>query len=144
MKFPKEVRYFNKYVLNRLTGKIACSSWGPFSMVYHVGRRSGRPYQTTIIAIPAVDSFVVALTYGPDVDWFRNVTAAGRCGILWHRHEYSIEKIEPMATKTALPYFPVFERTILRWVGIQHFVRMGYQTAKPASVRNGGKRRPEG
>jgi deazaflavin-dependent oxidoreductase (nitroreductase family) len=113
-------------------------------MVYHVGRRSGKPYETTIIAIPAVDSFVVALTYGPDVDWFRNVTAAGRCGILWHRHEYSIEKIEPMAAKTALPYFPVFERTILRWVGIQHFVRMGYQMAKPASVRNGGKPKPEG
>jgi deazaflavin-dependent oxidoreductase (nitroreductase family) len=130
--FPSGVRYFNKYVLNRLTGKIARASWGPFSMVYHVGRRSGKPYQTTIIAIPTTGSFVVALTYGPNVDWYRNVTAAGRCGILWHHHEYAIEKIEPMEIKTALPYFPALERAILRLVGIQNYVRMEYRTAEPS------------
>jgi deazaflavin-dependent oxidoreductase (nitroreductase family) len=128
MKFPSGIRYFNKYVLNRLTGKIARSSWGPFSIVYHVGRRSGKPYETTIIAIPTAASFIVALTYGPDVDWFRNVTAAGRCKILWHSRVYPIEKIEALEVETALPYFPAFERTILQWVGIQDFVGMKYQT----------------
>ena len=132
MNLPSGMRYFNKYVLNRVTGKIARSSWGPFSNVYHVGRRSGKPYETTIIVIPTADSFVAALTYGPDVDWFRNVSAAGGCKILWHRQVYAIEKIEAMETKTALPYFPGFERMILRLVGIQHFVRMGYQTANSA------------
>jgi deazaflavin-dependent oxidoreductase (nitroreductase family) len=127
VKLPSGVRYFNKYILNRLTGKIARASWGPFSMVYHMGRRSGKPYETTIIAIPTADSFVVALTYGPDVDWFRNVSAAGRCKILWHRQVYTIEKIEAMEANSALPYFHGFERMILRLVGIQHFVRMAYQ-----------------
>ena len=132
MNLPSGMRYFNKYVLNRVAGKIARSSWGPFSNVYHVGRCSGKPYETTIIVIPTADSFVAALTYGPDVDWFRNVSAAGGCKILWHRQVYAIEKIEAMETKTALPYFPGFERMILRLVGIQHFVRMGYQTANSA------------
>jgi deazaflavin-dependent oxidoreductase (nitroreductase family) len=132
VKLPSGMRYFNKYVLNRVTGMMARSPWGPFSIVYHVGRRSGRPYQTTIIVIPTAGRFVVALTYGPEVDWFRNVSAAGGCKILWHRQIYTIEKIEPMEAKSALPYFPGFERMILRLVGIQHFVRMAYQMAKPA------------
>jgi deazaflavin-dependent oxidoreductase (nitroreductase family) len=124
VKFPKGLRYFNKHVLNRITGQAARSSWGPFCIIYHVGRRSGKPYETTIIAIPTAGSFVIALTYGPDVDWFRNIRAAGGCKILWHRQLYTIEKIEPMESRTALPYFPGFERMILRLVGIQHFVRM--------------------
>ena len=124
MKLPSRLRYFNKRVLNRVTGQVARSSWGPFCIIHHVGRRSGKPYETTIIAIPTAGSFVIALTYGPDVDWFRNIRAAGGCKILWHRQLYTIEKIEPMESRTALPYFPGFERMILRLVGIQHFVRM--------------------
>ena len=132
MKLPDGVRYFNKRFLNRLTGRLARSSWGPFSMIYHVGRRSGKPYETPIIVIPNADSFVVALTYGPEVDWFRNISAAGRCSILWHRGKYDIEKIEPIEMKTALLYFRFFERMILRLVGTRHFVRLKVRTVKPA------------
>jgi deazaflavin-dependent oxidoreductase (nitroreductase family) len=126
VKLPGGMRYFNKYVLNRVTGKVARSPWGPFCIIYHVGRRSGKPYETTIIAIPTAGSFVIALTYGPDVDWFRNVSAAGGCKILWHRQIFTIERIEAMEANSALPYFPGFERMILRLVGIQHFIRMAY------------------
>ena len=131
MKFPSSVRYFNKRFLNRLTGKIARSSGGPFTIIRHVGRRSGKPYETPIIAIPTADSFVIALTYGPAVDWYRNVLAAGQCQVLWHRREYTIDTIEPMEAQAALPYFPWFERTILKLVGIQDFVRMKKQVANP-------------
>ncbi len=68
VKFPNRIRYFNKHILNRLTGKMARSARGPFSIVCHVGRRSGKTYETPIIAIPAADGFVVALTYGPEVE----------------------------------------------------------------------------
>ncbi len=124
VKFPNSIRYFNKHVLNRLTGKVARSAWGPFTLVCHVGRRSGKNYETPIIAIPAGGGFLVALTYGPDVDWYRNIMAAGKCSLLWHHHEYTIEKIEPMDRKKALPHFPRFERMVLGLFGIQHFVRM--------------------
>jgi deazaflavin-dependent oxidoreductase (nitroreductase family) len=124
------MRNFNKRFLNRLTGKIAHSAWGPFSVIYHTGRRSGKAYETPIIAIPAEDSFVVALTYGPDVDWYRNVVSAGTCRILYHRREYVIGKIETMETKTANPYFPLPERMILRLVGTRHFVRMKIEMEK--------------
>ena len=87
-----------------------------------------KSYETPIIAIPTADSFIVALTYGPEVDWFRNVVSAGHCKILWHRHETTVNKIEPMESKEALPYFPIYERFILRLAGTQDFVKMKVQT----------------
>ena len=67
---------------------------------------------------------MVALTYGPKVDWYRNVSAAGYCRIIWHRTELLIVKVEPLEAKTGLPYFPLFERIILRLAGIQHFAKL--------------------
>ena len=128
MRFPDGIRTFNKRYLNRLTGKIARTSFGPFSIIEHVGRKSGKPYQTPIIAIPSAGSFVLALTYGPEVDWYRNVLAAGRCKILWHQQEYVIDEIESLGVEQALPYFPWFERRVLKLVGIQDFVRMKYRS----------------
>ena len=128
MKFPSGIRSFNKRFLNRLTGRIARSTWGPFSIICHTGRRSGKIYETPIIAIPTADGFVVALTYGPEVDWYRNVSAAGQCRILWHGQESVIVKIEPLETKAAVPYFPFFERKVLSLVGTEHFVKMRKET----------------
>ena len=54
---------------NPLTRKIARGSFGPFAIVRHIGRRSGKPYETPIIVQPYEDGFVFELTYGPDVDW---------------------------------------------------------------------------
>jgi hypothetical protein len=31
---------------------------------------------------PTTDGVVIALTYGPEVDWYRNVLAAGHCELL--------------------------------------------------------------
>jgi deazaflavin-dependent oxidoreductase (nitroreductase family) len=129
MALPKQIRTFNKHVLNPVLGRIARSSHGAFAIIRHVGRRSGKTYETTIMVFPAAGGFVLALTYGKDVDWYRNVTAAGCCVILWHQREYAIDRIEPVDANTALPLFPQPERTILRMVGVRDFVRMG--EAKP-------------
>jgi hypothetical protein len=42
-------------------------------------RRSGRRYQTPVNVFSAADGYVIALTYGPDTDWVKNVVAAGGC-----------------------------------------------------------------
>ncbi len=129
MKIPSGVRYFNKYILNKLTGKIAQAGWGPFAILYHVGRKSGKHYETPIWVFPTQGGFMIALTYGPNVDWYRNVSAAGKCDLLYHRREYALEKIEPVDRKSALPKFPLFVRTILGLVGMQDFIRMQARAA---------------
>jgi len=115
---------FLKNYFNPLTRRIAHSSHGPFSIVRHVGRRSGKTYETPIIVAPAKDGFVFELTYGPEVDWYKNVIAAGGCTILWHGKDYRINKIEPLDAESGWAAFPQPFRTILRLSGKKRFLKM--------------------
>jgi hypothetical protein len=124
MSLPKGLRNFNKYVLNRATLKISGASHSPISTVGHMGRHSGKLYQTPIIVGRDGAGFVFALTYGVEVDWYRNVMAAGRCTLIWHGKKYSLENPEPIAVEAALPPFALPLRLILRIMGIQNFFRM--------------------
>ena len=81
MALPKAVRRFNRAVTNRVLGLVA--PWlPPFAVVVHRGRNSGREYRTPIWAFHREGRFVVALTYGSDTDWVRNVLAAGGCSLI--------------------------------------------------------------
>lgn len=117
-----------KHTLNPLTRRLARSSFGPFSLVRHVGRRSGRQYETPIIVAPVAGGFVIELTYGPAVDWHKNVLAAGGCTLVWHGREYAITSIEPLASETGFAAFPASQRGILRLLGKNHFEKMTYSS----------------
>jgi len=84
-----------KNSLNRLTGRIARSGRGPFSLVRHVGRTSGRTYETPLILARVPQGFVAELTYGAGVDWYRNIVAAGGCVVVSGGGEYRVDRIEP-------------------------------------------------
>lgn len=129
MALPKGIRYFNKRVTNRAMMKIAGARYSPISIVRHTGRHSGKTYATPVIAEPVPNGFMFALTYGPDVDWYRNVLAAGQCSLRWHARGYQLTAPEPLGPAAALPAFPLFFRLILRLIGIQHFLRMTCQSA---------------
>ena len=80
MPIPKSVARFNKKVTNRVTAPFARHLPG-FAIVTHLGRRSGRTYRTPVNVFRRGDDYVFALTYGADVDWVKNVEAAGACDI---------------------------------------------------------------
>jgi deazaflavin-dependent oxidoreductase (nitroreductase family) len=124
----RPVRTFNKHVLNPLIRTFAGRSPTPFAVVHHVGRRSGKTYETPIIVMRIEGGFVIELTYGPEVDWYKNVLAAGRCTILWHNRDYAIEKIEPLDAESGLAAFRFPFRPILRLLGKRDFARMMEQT----------------
>lgn len=107
--------------VNRVTVPIARSSHGPFSLVRHVGRRSGRIYETPLILARVTDGFVAELTYGEDVDWYRNVVAAGGCTVIHHRTEYRIDAIEFCDTSTGRSAYPLPLRTALKILRRTHF-----------------------
>lgn len=83
-----------KNTVNRLTGRLARAGRGPFALVRHTGRRSGRTYETPLILARVPEGFIAELTYGPQVNWYRNITAAGRCTIVVGRDEYQVDHIE--------------------------------------------------
>jgi deazaflavin-dependent oxidoreductase (nitroreductase family) len=76
MPLPKSLARFNLRVTNRVIGPMARQLPG-FAVVMHVGRRSGRAYRTPVNLFRNGDGYVIALTYGADSQWVRNVQAAG-------------------------------------------------------------------
>jgi deazaflavin-dependent oxidoreductase (nitroreductase family) len=76
MPLPKRLAKFNLVVTNRVLGPLARRLPG-FAVVSHVGRRSGRTYYTPVNLFRTGDRYVIALMYGSDSEWVRNVLAAG-------------------------------------------------------------------
>jgi deazaflavin-dependent oxidoreductase (nitroreductase family) len=83
MAIPKAVARFNKHVTNHVSEPVARHLPG-FAVVTHVGRRSGRAYQTPVNMFRDGERYVFALTYGADSQWVRNVMAAGSCEVRTH------------------------------------------------------------
>jgi deazaflavin-dependent oxidoreductase (nitroreductase family) len=107
--------------LNRLTTRAARGRRGPFSLVRHVGRRSGKQYETPVILARVPEGFVAELTYGPDVDWYKNVTAAGHCTVLHHGLEYEVDNVVPYPAELGRAAFPAPARLVLRTLGRKDF-----------------------
>lgn len=116
------IRQFNKRRLNPLTLKIAGDSSGTYAALKHVGRRSGRTYQTPVVAELLDDGFVIPLPYGANVDWCRNVMAAGGCTLRWNEHEYTLDQPKLLPREAALRGFPWAQRFIFTSGGIKQFL----------------------
>jgi deazaflavin-dependent oxidoreductase (nitroreductase family) len=123
-RFSKRFRTLLKHTLNPLTLRLAGAGIGPFTIVRHVGRRSGRQYATPLLLAPIAGGFVAELTYGPNVDWFQNVMAAGRCTIVRGGKKIAIDRIEPMDADAGRQAFPLAARIALRLLRRHHYVRM--------------------
>ena len=112
-----------KHTLNRLTLRLARRGRGPFSIVTSVGRKSGKTYETPIIVQPTEGGFMIELTYGDKVQWYRNVIAAGSCKIIYKGVGHDIIGIEPVDAAAGLAAFPASQRRILTLLRRKHFVR---------------------
>ena len=74
MKLSRGTARFNKRVTNRIQGLYA---WllPPWAVILHRGRRSGRSYRTPLFAFRRDRTLVIALLYGRESDWLRNLRA---------------------------------------------------------------------
>ena len=78
MPIPELVARFNRHVTNPVA-RLVAGSLPPFAIVVHRGRHSDREYHTPVTAFRTCEGFVVALMYGAEADWVRNVMKAGGC-----------------------------------------------------------------
>ena len=81
MPFPRRLARFNRRVTNRVAVPIARRAPG-LGVVVHAGRKSGRSYRTPVSAFRTPRGYVIALVYGADSDWPKNVLSAGGCTLL--------------------------------------------------------------
>ncbi|GJF13813.1 hypothetical protein NGTWS1702_14690 [Mycolicibacterium cyprinidarum] len=126
MQLPQWLARFNRHVTNPIQRMWA--GWAPtMGILEHVGRRSGKHYRTPLTVFSANvngrDAVAVLLTYGPDRDWLKNVTAAG--GGTMRRYGKSFRVTDPQLMSKAdaapsvtglmRPLFPLlpFESAVL-------------------------------
>jgi deazaflavin-dependent oxidoreductase (nitroreductase family) len=107
--------------LNRLTRRLARRSIGPFSLVRNVGRKSGTVYETPVILAKVPDGFVAELTYGSEVQWYRNIVAAGRCEVVFRGEDYVVTTIQPYPVEPGRAAFGFPAATLLRMLRRKEF-----------------------
>jgi deazaflavin-dependent oxidoreductase (nitroreductase family) len=129
MRFRKRwLAAFNLAVTNRITSRFA--AWLPgFGIITHVGRKSGKAYRTPVNVFRAPKGFLIALTYGTQSEWVKNVLAAGACQLETRgaRYQLSSPTIVHDRTRRQFP-FPV--RVILGLVGANDFMQLSIAEAK--------------
>ena len=116
------IRPFTTHVFNPIARRFA--SWLPgFGILEYRGRKSGRTYRTPINVFRRGDWYVFALTYGADVEWVKNVVAAGGC-ILRTRGR-AVRLIEPeVFVDPSRRLMPLVVRIVLRFDRATEFLRM--------------------
>jgi deazaflavin-dependent oxidoreductase (nitroreductase family) len=115
------MRQVNKVALNKVIRQVA--PWLPgLGVVVHRGRSSGKQYRTPVNVFPRpAGRYVLALTYGADTDWVKNVIAANGCKLITHgRH---IELTAPrLFHDEARHEIRVVERSILGLLHVYDFL----------------------
>ena len=119
--------HFATHILNPLVLRIAGARYSPFALIRHVGRRSGKAYQTPLIIQRVPGGFILALTYGRRTDWYRNLVAAQGGTVRWHGRDYQLQQPELIDRATGIAAFPLPARPILTLNKIGQFARVRAQ-----------------
>jgi deazaflavin-dependent oxidoreductase (nitroreductase family) len=123
-------------VIVRLAGRRHFHMAG---QIRHVGRRSGRTYTTPVSARRSGDRVLIALTFGNQSDWARNVRAAGGGSIRIDGTDLDVVQPQFMNLADARPLvraaFSRRERAGFRMLGIRQVMIL---QVLPAGHRPGG------
>ncbi len=117
-------RRINRRVFNPRQMQTAGTPGAYAAVVRHVGRTSGRSYETPVGAAATEDGFVIALVYGAGSDWLKNVLAAQSAEIVHQGRTHQVGRPRVVPLAEAIDDFPPAERRSLRLVGVQQCLRV--------------------
>jgi deazaflavin-dependent oxidoreductase (nitroreductase family) len=122
------VAAFHRAITNPIANRFAVLLPG-FAIVTNVGRKSGRVYRTPVNVFREPDGFLIALTYGRDSGWVKNVLAAGACLLETRRVPYQLSAPIIVHDPTR-QRFPLLVRIVLRLIGANDFMRLSSSHAR--------------
>jgi deazaflavin-dependent oxidoreductase (nitroreductase family) len=132
MPAPRSLARFNKRFTNRLTSKVAGYLPG-FAIVSHVGRKSGRTYRTPVNAFRTDGGYIIALTYGAQSDWVKNVLAAGWCELQTRGRR--VRLFDPqIVTDKSKGWAPLLVRLILNGIDAPQYMRLSVAHRSPVTA----------
>ena len=118
------VRRFNRALGNPYQMKKAGKPGAYASVIRHVGRKTGRSYETPVVPFATEDGFVIALPYGPGTDWIKNVLATGSATIVNEGETWLVDRPELVPTSVAAAYMPAKEQRDLRRFAVDRCLRV--------------------
>jgi len=116
------VRPFTTHVFNPISRRFV--RWLPgFGILVYRGRKSGKRFRTPMNVFRRGDHWTIALTYGSDVQWVKNVLAAGEAVLEVRRTR--IELVEPeLIVDPERRLMPQPVRFFLGLMRVSEFLRM--------------------
>jgi deazaflavin-dependent oxidoreductase (nitroreductase family) len=124
---PFTLRFVNP-ITRRFAGRLP---W--FGIIGYVGRRSGRGYRTPMNVFRVGDGYVFALTYGADVDWVKNVLAAGEAELTTRGR--TMRLVEPeLVHDPSRRLMPQPVRFFLGLMRVHDFLRMTRAAGAPVTT----------
>lgn len=118
----QSMRPFTTRVVNPIARRFA--GWLPgFGILTYRGRNSGKTYRTPMNVFRRGDGYVFSLTYSSNVDWVKNIVAAGECGLRTVGRDVRLVDPELFVDPT-LREMPRIIRPFLRLNRATEFIRM--------------------
>lgn len=116
------IRPFTTHVFNPFSRLFV--RWLPgFGILDYRGRKSGKAYRTPMNAFRRGNEWVFALTYGSDVEWVKNVLAAGEATLETRRR--TIRLVDPeLFVDPERRLMPFGIRQVLALLRVTEFLRM--------------------
>ena len=123
-------RTFQRDVINPRVLREAGRAGSQYSVIRHTGRTTGREYETPIEALPFEGGFFIALVYGEQAQWARNVRAANSATLVHDGVEHAIVGVEVVP----ITHTPLAEanRTSIAIMGITSALRLSLASPEPA------------
>ena len=130
MPMPRVIARANRYLANPLARRLA-GRVPPFILVEHVGRVSKKRYRTPVFGFFEDHSgaIVVVLTYGPAVDWLKNLRAAGGGIVVARGRTYAIATPVVHTGLDRSPAIPAIVRLVLLPFDVTQFARLPLRTS---------------
>ncbi|MGH2474342.1 MAG: nitroreductase family deazaflavin-dependent oxidoreductase [Candidatus Limnocylindrales bacterium] len=109
---------FGNPLTRRIAGRLP---W--FCIISYVGRTSGRRYRTPMNVFRDGEDYIFALTYGGDVQWVKNVLAAGEADIETMGRTVALRDPRPFVDP-GRRLMPLPVRFFLGLIRVSEFLRM--------------------
>jgi deazaflavin-dependent oxidoreductase (nitroreductase family) len=94
-----------------------------FGVVTNAGRNSGKLYRTPVNVFREPGGFLIALTYGRDSGWVRNVLAVGRCQLETRLVTYQLSK-PVIVNDPTRRRFPLLVRVVLGLIDANDYLQL--------------------
>jgi deazaflavin-dependent oxidoreductase (nitroreductase family) len=119
MPLSRGLARFNRVVTNRISRPLA--GWLPgFAVIVHRGRKSDAEYRTPVNAWLGDNDVIVALTYGRNTDWLKNLTVAIGGEVIAGRRTYRVGRPQLIGHE-GMSRMPAMARPILRSIDVDEF-----------------------